>query len=219
MRYRPGRSGDTGAVSVDDEERAESEIRKRAAWLLAMLAVVAGLFVLLSLTLFKSSSGSSDPSADDTLPVATSAAPSGSSSRPAPRTSATGTSSGATGTGTSSGVVPKPSCPGNKTCAVQGDVGGAMRAINAYRAQHGRKAVPTTSSQAAQRCALTEGDTCPSSFVWVRVDDLSGSAVVKGVTGFHSSDDLLSDSARSYAVGWAYNPASKTVSCAVIRND
>ena len=94
-----------------------------------------------------------------------------------------------------------------------------MSAINAYRAEHGKKAVPTTSTRAAQRCALTEGSDCPSSFVWVRVDDLSGASVVKGVSGFNSSDDLLNDSAKSFAVGWAYTPSSKSVSCALIRTN
>ena len=204
-----------------DDERAESDIRRRAAWLLAMLAVVAGLFVLLSVTLFHTSGGGgTDDGTDGQLAVptdspASSAASSGSSGRPPSNPS----SSPAASTSTPAGAVARPSCPGKTTCAVQGDVSGVMSAINAYRAHHGKPAVPTTSSAAAQRCALTQGDTCPTSFVWVRVDDLSGASVVAGVTAFRSNDDLLDNSAKSFAVGWAYDPASSSLSCALIRND
>jgi hypothetical protein len=206
-----------------NEDRPESDIRKRAAWLLAMLAVVAGLFVVLSLTLFNTSGGGGTshgdiadaPSAisvpaDSPTPSATSGsttAPSSASTSPAPSTSA------------SSGAVPKASCPSNASCTVTGDVTGAMSAINAYRAQQGKKAVPTTSTATANTCALSSGNTCPSSFVWVRVTDLSGSGVVKAVTRFNSSDGLLTNTAKSYEVGWAYDPGSKTISCALIRND
>ena len=219
--------GDNG--SVQDDERAESDIRKRAAWLLAMLAVVAGLFVLLSVTLLKSSGGGNDTSQSTVLPTdvatssvsptaAASTTPTAGSSTSTPPTSSPSTS-GSPATSASSGPVPTPSCPSKKTCAVTGDVNGAMTAINAYRSEHSKKAVPTSTTSAAEQCALTEGDTCPSSFVWVRVDDLSGSSVVTGVTGFNSSDDLLDDSAKSFEVGWAYDPGSKTVSCALIRRD
>ncbi|WP_375500144.1 hypothetical protein [uncultured Jatrophihabitans sp.] len=202
---------------MQDDELAESDIRKRAAWLLVMLAVVAGLFVVLSLTLFNSSDkGKSDGQVDD-LPtdVPTSVSPSSSAGRSA----GASTTTPSTGLSSSSGPVPTPSCPSDATCAVKGDVGGAMSAINVYRALHGKNAVPTTSTSEAEQCALTSGSKCPSSFVWVRVDDLSGSGVVQGVTGFNSSDDLLDDSAKSFAVGWAYNPASKSLSCALLRND
>ena len=212
-------SGDNGDVN---EERPESDIRKRAAWLLAMLAVVAGLFVVLSLTLFNTSGGGgtphgdiADPPTDFSSPADTpAAATTGTTTAP----SSTATSPSATDS-SSSGAVPKPSCSGNATCTVQGDVAGAMSAINAYRTQQGKKAVPTTSSAAADTCALSSGNTCPSSFVWVRVTDLSGSGVVKAVTRYNSNDDLLTNTAKSYEVGWAYDPGSKTISCALIRND
>ena len=206
-------SGDTGRVIVEDE-RPESDIRKRAAWLLAMLALVAGLFVLLSVTLFGTSGdGGKDhgDGADPTPGLVTSATPATSAS--------TSASSSAAPTTSASAAAPTPSCPGNSTCAVKGDVSGAMSAINAYRSEHGKQAVPTTSTSQAERCAMTDGDDCPSSFVWVRVSDVSGSGVVTGVRGFHSDDDLLDDSAKSFEVGWAYDPGSRTLSCALIRND
>lgn len=206
-------------MSTIDDERPESDIRKRAAWLLAMLAVVAGLFVLLSVTLFNTSGGGGTNHgaiADPPTDIATGGAPAG----PTPSSSGTPSRTPSTSPATSSSApVGKPSCPGNASCTVTGDVGGAMSAINAYRAQSGKKPVPVSTNAEAQKCALSSGENCPSSFVWVRVTDLSGPAVVKGVSGFNSSNDLLAEGVKSYDVGWAYDPASKLLSCAVIRND
>ena len=205
-----------------DDERPESDIRKRAAWLLAMLAVVAGLFVVLSLTLFNTSGGGgtdhgdiADPPADASAP----AAPTSTPARSAPPSSSGAAGSPSTGTSASSGAVPAPACPSSATCTVRGDLTGTMNAINAYRARGGKKAVPTTAGAAADTCALSSGSDCPSSFVWVRVKNLSGSGVVAAVSGFNSDEDLLDDSAKSFEVGWAYDPGSKSLSCAVIRND
>jgi hypothetical protein len=213
------RSGDNGRV---DDERPESDIRKRAAWLLAMLAVVAGLFVLLSLTLFNTSGGGGTNHGDIADPPTDASAPAGPTTTPArsaPRASSSTAASPAVRTGASSGAVPRPSCPGAATCTVRGDVAGTRNAINAYRARSGKKAVPTTAGAAADKCALSSGSDCPSSFVWVRVKDLSGSGVVAGVSRFNSSSDLLDNNAKSFEVGWAYDPGSKSVSCALIRND
>jgi hypothetical protein len=203
-----------------DDERPESDIRKRAAWLLAMLAVVAGLFVLLSLTLFNTSGGGGTNHGDIANPASDASAPVGpTTTQAAPRTSSRTTTSPAARRSAASGAVPRPSCPGAATCTVRGDVAGTMNAINAYRARSGKKAVPTTSGAAADKCALSSGSDCPSSFVWVRVKDLSGAGVVAGVSRFNSSSDLLDNNAKSFEVGWAYDPGSKSVSCALIRND
>lgn len=202
-----------------DDERPESDIRKRAAWLLAMLAVVAGLFVLLSLTLFNTSGGGGTDHGDIADAPSDASAPAGPTTTPARSAPSTKASSPAARTSASSGAVPKPSCPGGATCTVQGDVAGTMNAINTYRARSGKKAVPTTTGAAANTCALSSGSDCPSSFVWVRVKDLSGAGVVAGVSRFNSNEDLLDNNAKSFQVGWAYDPGSKTVSCALIRND
>ena len=58
----------------------------------------------------------------------------------------------------------------------------------------------------AQKCAVSAGNDCPSAFVWVHVDNLSGTALVTGVKGFNSGQDLLSSSATTYQLGWAYEP-------------
>ncbi len=211
---------------MDRDDLPESDLRKRAAWLLAMLAVVAGLFVVLSLTLFNGSGGGGGDSnqgqiADPPTDISTPASGSAPQSSRAPSTTRTSTAPSGNGSASSStsGTVPKPTCPGDSKCSVTGDVTGAMSAINAYRTQHGKKAVPTTASPKAAKCALSSGNDCPDSFVWVRVTDLSGSGVVKGVNGFNSNDDLLTNSTTSFEVGWAYDPGSKSLSCAVIRND
>jgi cytoskeletal protein RodZ len=223
-----------GQQLSEQGERGDGEIRKRAALFLALLAVVAGLFVVLMVTLLHTSKSShnaitnidppsttapSSPTAPG--PAQTSAStditlgnsPSGSS---APSSSAPSTTPASSPARTKVG---KPSCPGSDTCTVQGDVAGAMSAINTYRAGNGKKPLPTSSSPVADKCALSSGNDCPSSFVWVRVDNLSGQSVVTGVNGFHSSDDLLDDQAKGFQVGWAYDPGAKSLYCALIRVD
>ncbi len=199
---------------MSDSSDGENEIRRRAAWMLAMLAVVAGLLVLLMTTVFNSSGGGgSNGNATIADPYATgSGSPSASSHH-----AATARKPRAASSATSSGPVPTPSCPGSSTCAVKGDVAGATAAINRYRAQNGQKPITASITSMAEKCAVSAGNDCPSAFVWVHVNDLSGTALVTGVKGFNSGQDLLSSSASTYQLGWAYDPSSKTSTCAVIR--
>ena len=79
------------------------------------------------------------------------------------------------------------------------------------------KPITASITAAAQKCAVSAGNDCPSAFVWVHVTNLSGTALVTGVKGFNSGQDLLTAGATSYQLGWAYDPQSKTSTCAVIR--
>ncbi|MBE7187425.1 hypothetical protein [Jatrophihabitans endophyticus] len=202
-----------------DENRDESEIRRRAAWLLGMLAVVAALLVVLMVFFLGSSKGSSNNNADPDPhygdpTVATTHPTSGGTGTPSTHSSpGRGQSSS---TAVSTGPVPKAHCPSSSTCTVQGDIGGALAAINDLRSQHGLSTVQASTSHAADQCALSSGSDCPQSFVWVHVDNLSGKAVVAAVEGFSGTDDLLDSGAKKFAIGWAYDPGSQASSAAVI---
>ena len=196
---------------MSDSGEGENEIRRRAAWMLAMLALVAGLLVLLMTTVFNSSGGGGGTDNGNLADPY-------SSSTPAPGSSSTSHKpAAASSSASSSGRVPTPSCPDTSTCAVKGDLTGATAAINRYRTQNGMKPVTATITPTAEKCAVSNGNDCPSAFVWVHVADLSGTALVDGVKGFNSGKDLLTSGATTYQLGWAWNPQSKTATCAVIR--
>lgn len=206
---------------MSDSGEGENEIRRRAAWMLAMLAVVAGLLVLLMTTVFNSpggGGGSSSSGGTFADPYASTSSPAtGTSSPPRPKPAAASRTPSSGRSTASSGRVPTPSCPDTSICAVKGDLAGATTAINRYREQNGQKPVTATITSAAEKCAVSSGNDCPSSFVWVHVTDLSGTALVNGVKGFNSGQDLLASGVTTYQLGWAYDPQSKTTTCAVIR--
>ena len=202
-----------------DENRDEGEIRRRAAWLFGMLAVVAALLVVVMVFFLNGGANGSqhnaipDPNYGNPTRSSQSPTHSGSSSSSATSHSTSKTS----GAATSSTPVPKASCPSSSTCTVPGDIGGAVSAINSLRAQHGLSAVQASITDAADQCALTSGSDCPQSYVWVHVDDLSGKSVVAAVQGFNGTDNLLDADATKFAIGWAYDPSSESSSAAVIR--
>ena len=195
----------------DEAEPGDSDLRRRAAWLLTMLVVVAALVVALTVWLLRPGSSKNNdagPGIDD--PSSTSASAGPSSTGPANRSGST--SPGTANSSASSSAptkVPKPDCPSSATCTVTGDISGAASAINAYRAKNGKSAVPATTSTTADMCALSSGSDCPTSFVWVHVSNLSGKSVVQSVLGYHSSDDLLDNTAKAFQIGWAYDPAGE----------
>lgn len=205
-----------------EDDRDEGEIRRRAAWLLGMLAVVAALIAVLMVFFLRDSNGSGsnnaapDPNYGVDPSVSASATGGSSSSASGPATDSSSAASSSSGA-TSSGPPPEASCPSSDTCVVKGDISGTVSAINDLRAQHDLSPVQATINNDADQCAVTRGDDCPQSFVWVHVDDLSGQAVVSAVQGFHGTDNLLDGDATKFAIGWAYDPGSKTAYCAVIR--
>jgi hypothetical protein len=190
------------------DEPAESDLRKRAAWLLAMLALVAGLFVVLFTTLLSSGGGGShgdQAGPDDSLAPTSASA----SSHPTPRSSGRASSAATSQAAT-------PSCPTTSACALDGDVGGAVDAINAYRTQHNQKAVPGTVSSAAKKCALHNGSGCSGNYAESQVAKPTGAAAVAKISKLGK---LLDPSLTSFAIGWAYDPQAKQYFFAVIRQD
>ncbi len=191
------------------DEPAESDLRKRAAWLLAMLAVVAGLCVLLFTTLLGGSGGGSNGNQgglDDNLGPSSAATVVTHSPSPSPSTSGS----------TSSSAHAPASCPTSSACALDGDVGGAVDAINAYRTQHNQKSVPGSVSSAAKKCALANGSGCTGGWAESQVSKPTGAAAVAKISKLGR---LLDPSMTSFEVGWAYDPQSKQYYFAIIRND
>jgi hypothetical protein len=202
-----------GSRVVDETEpEVESDLRRRAAWLLGMLAVVAVLFVVVMTVLI----GNDKPNSDNADPgpldgAVTSHASSTTATKP--RTSAAArTSTASSASSTSSGAA---SCPTSQRCALDDDIGNAVAAVNAYRTQHGKPAVPGTVSAAAKECALRNGNGCSGGWAETQLSAPDGQAAVKNILPFAK---LLSPM-QSFGVGWAYDPASKEYFFSIVRND
>ncbi len=201
----------------------ESDTRRRAAWLLGMLAVVAALFVTLMVTLLGTSKGGGHRGVADIDPPSstagssTAAADSHGPSRATSAPSTPGTTASGSPTVPASGTSPVGSvtCPTNKPCVLTGDAGNAIPAINAYRAAHGQAVVPVTVSPAAQQCALTNGSTCNGSWAETNVPSLSGT---KAVDKIAERARVLDPGLKAIEVGWAYDPQSKLYYFAVLRS-
>jgi hypothetical protein len=189
------------------DEPGDSDLRKRAAWLLAMLALVAVLFVVLLTTLLNSGGGGSNNdqgAPDDSLTPSTSASAAHPGSKTPPTSAAT------------SSHPTHASCPTTSPCALNYDIGNAVAAINNYRRQNNQKAVPGSVSSAAKRCALGNGNHCSGGYAESQVTKPTGEAALAKVSKLGK---LLDSSMKSFAVGWAYDPQSKNYYFAVIRND
>lgn len=212
-------------MSDDVPDGAESDIRRRAAWLLVMLALVAALFVTLMVTFFNSSGsdnggGVADlagPTDGPAAPTSTgnTASRGAASSDAAPSGGAATGSTGSSGSATSSTPAGdrKASCPDKKTCALPDDIGNAVTAINDYRVKNGKAAVPGSVSEQAKLCALNNGTGCKGGWAETQVPGPDGAAAVAKILKFGK---LLSDM-KSIEVGWAYNPEGKQYYFAIIR--
>jgi hypothetical protein len=207
-------------VVDDTEPEVESDLRRRAAWLLGMLAVVAVLFVVVMTTLVGTDSGGGSNNGVDAGPLdGAVASPSSHSSAPRQRTSSTASSptTHARGSTAASSVGHhSASCPTSQPCALDDDIGNAVNAVNAYRTQHGLPAVPGAVSQAAKACALANGSGCSGGWAESQVPGPSGTAAVNKIVQFGK---LLDPQMKSFGVGWAYDPAGKQYFFAIVRND
>lgn len=209
---------------VDDPgPEVESDMRRRAAWLLGMLALVAVLFVVVMTSLIGTDSGSNGNANGGPGPLDGSIATSQARSSSTPH----GSSSSRTAThakpthakpaaSTSSATKRVASCPTSQPCALDQDIGNAIDAINAYRVQHGQPSVPGTVSAKAKACALANGSGCSGGWAESQVPGPSGSAAVKKIIQFGK---LLDPQLKSFGVGWAYDPGSKQYFFAIVRND
>jgi hypothetical protein len=199
---------------VDEREpEADSDLRRRAAWLLAMLAVVAVLFVIVMTQVVgsdKKGSSGSGPRALDSAVGSRSPSPTRPSSphpRTTPTTSAAGSTTAATG---------RKKCPTKQTCVIDGDIGNGIAAINDYRTQHGQPAVTGQVSQQAQQCALHNGSGCSGGWAETELAKANGPAAVQKILQF---GHLLDPKMKNFEVGWAYDPGAKLYYFAIIRND
>lgn len=95
------------------------------------------------------------------------------------------------------------------------DIGDAIGAINAYRKDHGLAAVEGSVSEAAQKCALSNGGDCSGKWAESQVPGPDGEAAVAKIERLA---DLLDPKIKSVEVGWAYDPRSHQYFIAVVRN-
>jgi len=205
---------------LPDESASDGDLRRRAAWFLGMLALVAVLLVVVMTTLLSGGKGSGDGDALGPSPI-TSTGPSTasphtsakhvarSSRRPAGSTGADSTASSGS---PSSGAA---TCPTSAPCALDTDVGDAIPAINAYRTEHGMPPVPGSVSDEAKQCALNRGNGCSGGWAETELSaPPDGKLAVSKISQFAR---LLDPSMKAIEVGWAYNPATKTYYFSTIR--
>jgi hypothetical protein len=182
--------------------------RRRAAWVLGVLVLVA-IIVAATMVLLLGTSGDSHRSA---LPPATGILPSSGAPTVAPATPTTSTPAPQTSSTTTAPPTPgTASCPTTAPCVLAGDSGQAGAALDAYRTAHQLPVVPTTVSDQAQACAVNSGDgpACSASYFWEPVPTLDGAALVAKIAAKSSGVAwLLDPKATSFAVGWAYAPGS-----------
>ena len=206
-------NGGTGAG-----REPETDLRRRAAWLLGMLAIVAVLLVVVMSQLVGTDKGSKGATGPRDLDSAVGQHPS-TSKPPATTTSPRQQSSPPSdsappGTGGSSPVHGK-KCPTKQVCTLDGDPGGGIAAVNDYRTQHGKDAVVGRVGSAAQDCALHNGSGCTGGWAETEVPRLDGAAAVQKILPFAH---LLSGM-KDFQIGWAYDPGAKMYYFAIVRND
>jgi MYXO-CTERM domain-containing protein len=191
----------------DDRDDPDGASRRHALWGLLVLALAA-VVVVSSMMLLSGNSSSNHRGLigiTDTAQPPTSPASSAPPSSPSPSRTATTTS-----------ARPKPTrtgnpCPSAAPCAVPGDDGGAVAAVNAFRVSHGGKSVPGAVSAQAQQCALQQGNgaTCVPHYAWQPTPAQDGVRAVAGIAGRGDGAQWLLDPAvSSFSVGWAYAPGT-----------
>lgn len=212
---------DAGEHHVTDEyvdPRGESELRRRAAWLLLMLVLVAALLVVLMVLFLSGGNGTPAPKAIKPLPTAPPSATASHGNSPHHRHQHSG---GRSHSPSSSVTIPSHvthhhvTCPSDAPCIAHGDIGNAVAAVNAYRAQHGQPAVSGKVTPAAETCAVTNGDQCSGSWAETELPTANGKLAAQKVSSF---TDLLSSNITSLQVGWAYDPTARQFYFAIISN-
>jgi hypothetical protein len=201
-------------VVGNSDRESESDLRRRAAWLLAMLAVVAILLVVVMSQLMNSDGGGSGKSGPAALDSEVGRSPSSTSARPAKSTPVRSRSSSAPASSTTSTSGNRTSCPTTQTCILDGDPGNGIVAINLYRSQHGQDAVAGRVSAKAQQCALANGSGCSGGWAETELAKPDGAAAVQKILPFAHLLDPMS----GFDVGWAYDPGAKLYYFAVIRH-
>lgn len=179
-----------------------------------MLVIVAVLFVVI-MTVVIGRSGGGPSTAKGSRPLDSAVNQGGGSTLPS--SSSTPPSSTASSPAGSSSAAPgATSCPTPTICVLDGDVGNAIAAINAYRTQNGRPAVSGSVSPLAQSCARNNGNGCTGGWAETEVAKPDGPTAVQKILQFGR---LLDPNLKNFEVGWAYDPAAKLYYFAIIRND
>jgi hypothetical protein len=191
--------------------------RQRAAIALGVLAIVALVIVGIMVAVLGSKSNDSGPTTNGNpqgpaVTVTGNSQPSNASSGPVTKHHRHHRTVSPGGPGNA-----PVSCPSSAPCDLPDDVGKAVQALNAYRAQHGKPAVQGTVTQAARTCAVTAGNQCPSGFYWEPVPE-SGRQVIQKIAANGGDSWLLDDNMTAVQVGWAYIPSSKSFECALVSN-
>jgi hypothetical protein len=215
--------GDADAEAAADTDADGIGTRRHALWGLAVLVGVAAAVVGLMVLFGVGSSGGGNNNAIVPPPLPTgSATPgqtAGATTSPAsPTSAAASTSSSPTDTASSSTPATVRSgnpCTGAATCVVDGD-GGAVAAVNAYRAQHHLPPVPGTVTANAQTCALHSGGgaTCVPHYAWTSMRTQDGTAAITKIASF-AGPWLLDAKMSSFSVGWAY--AGGSYQCVLLK--
>jgi hypothetical protein len=189
-----------------DDDHGEDHSRRRAVRGLLALAVIAGLVVALVILIVGMSGGGHRQrllAGSDDVPDPTLSTPSTTAQYTTASTRASSTSPSPTPTRTGN------PCPSREPCAVDGDIGGAVAAVNRFRVTHGAPTVPGAVTPEAQHCALSNGDgsTCQPHFSWEPVPSQDGARVISLITGRSDGQAwLLDPGMTSFSVGWAYVP-------------
>jgi hypothetical protein len=206
-------------VIDETQPEVESDLRRRAAWLLAMLAVAAVLVVIVMTVLIGGGDKKHNGGATAPLDSAIENSPSTHqppSTGPSTASSPSSPSNASSPSSRSSPPSGQKSCPTSKICALDGDVGNGIAAINAYRTSHGQPAVTGSVSQKAQTCALHNGNGCSGGWAETELSKPDGTKAVQKILRFGK---LLDSHLKTVDVGWAYDPGAKEYYFAIIRND
>ncbi|HKC28440.1 MAG TPA: hypothetical protein VKB75_10555 [Jatrophihabitans sp.] len=201
---------------VDTEPGTESDLRRRAAWLLVMLAVVAVLFIVVISALVKTNNGGNPSGKPGALDSAASSQPNQSTPAHSTQQSPSATHSSPATHASSSPVAGTTKCPSSQACVLQGDAGNGIGAVNAYRTQHGLGALPGTVSAQAQACALSNGSNCSGGWAETYLATPNGAEAVKKMLAF---SHVLDPQMKNFEVGWAYSPSAHMYYFAIIHND
>jgi hypothetical protein len=220
MNIDPG-DYDTRAHDPDTEPipTVGSGERQRAAIALGVLAIVA--LVVVGIMVAVLGSGANHPAANSqgnhTGPNVVATGGNGPSTHPRPHPSKSKpkpTRSQPTSRPRNAPV----SCPTSAPCDLPDDVGNAVRALNAFRTQHGKASVSGKVTQAARTCAVNNGDNCPGGYFWEPVPRSGQDVIAKIANSGSGVSWLLDDRMTSVQVGWAYIPSSQSFECALISN-
>jgi hypothetical protein len=200
---------------VDTGPGTESDLRRRAAWFLVMLAAVAVLFIVVISALVKTNDGGSPGSKPGALDSAASSQPTKPTSAHNTQHSQSATHSSSPARSSSSPAAGTTKCPTSQTCILQGDAGNGIGAVNAYRTQHGLPAVPGTVSPQAQACAFSNGSNCSGGWAETYLATPNGAEAVNKMLAFAH---VLDPQMKNFGVGWAYSPSAHMYYFAIIRN-